>query len=296
MSVINDLISLSAPKLDINQVHIALGPQPKIKNRSPGINLKYGDSRKNFQIKLDESNVRFMSYTDEQSGKATFNLSYTLTGCDPFGKERATGNDNISKLYNFLLDLEEEMIQEAVKNSDEWFGSTRSEEGIRDSFNRIINVSKEKVGNKKVANGKYPPSLRIKVPVYEGEVKLNEGAVINSQGKVIEKKDLTVENLPTLFPNYSTAKLAIVGSGYIVNKSFGVSWRLQLAQVFQKQKLNASELFMNDEETNEEETTEEQSSQQVSVPEERPATPPQTTEPTVAPNAPARKRRGAANA
>jgi len=77
------------------------------------------------------------------------------------------------KAYNFLREFQEAVIQAAVTNSASWFGKKRGEESIRDSFNKFLSVSVDKTNDGWVPNGKYPPSLRFKLPVYDGKVSMD---------------------------------------------------------------------------------------------------------------------------
>jgi hypothetical protein len=160
----------------------------------------------------------------------------------------------MSKLYNFLLDLQEKLIQAATENSTKWFGKKRGEESIRDSFNErsILSVSSDKNGDEYIPNGKYPPSFRLKIPVYDGRISMD---AVDASTKPIF---LTVDSLRSVFPKGVAANLIVSGSVYIIGQSFGVTWRVSMAQVFPQTRLTAASAFeaVPDEEAAEEENTE----------------------------------------
>jgi hypothetical protein len=227
-----------------------------------------------------------MTRTDDK-GDTSYTLMGSLDGCDTYGKERSpdAGTD-VQKFYNFLFDLQERIIQSAVENSVKWFGKKRSEEGIREGFNPIIGISKNKVDGEYVANGKYPPSFKTKVPVYDNRVMTE---IVDASRNPVYA---TPESLTAVFPKQMDANLVVTGSIYVIaGGGFGVSWRLQTAQVFAKPRMTAADIF-NDE-----------SSSTVTLPQimspaveeldesERPSTPVESQTQPAAPNAPARKRR-----
>jgi len=281
MSVVN------VRNLDINKLSFVVGPSKP--GRNPSISIKY-DSR-NFQLKLPRMSYRLMT-RDGEDGSTSYTLSASLKGCDNFGRDRAPETDDIGRTYNFLMDLENKIIEAAIENSGKWFGKKRSDAVIRESFKKILRVSSDKVDGEYVPNGKYPPSFYIKIPVYDGKVNIGLG-VVDSKGNDVY---VTPDNLTTVFPNNSEANLVVSASIYVMaGGGFGVTWRINGAQVFPQVRLTAAALFMDEEDQVESSTT-----QEAELPvepdetraEQRPVTPDQPTQPA-APVAPARKRRAA---
>jgi hypothetical protein len=178
---------------------------------------------------------------NEQTDSKTYSLFGSLgDSVDKYGKERASGADDMSKFYNFLHDLEEKIIATALENSTSWFKKKRSEEAIRDSFKKLLRVSVDKNGDEYVPNGKYPPSVTIKVPVYDNRVSTE---FIDAKGNPMVAYP---NSLPAVFPKGIEANLVVSGSIYNVNGSFGVTWRLSYAQVFPQQKMTAANVFADD--------------------------------------------------
>jgi len=204
-----------------------------------GVSLKYDGQ--NFALRLPRMNFPggLLQREDEKSGNVSYSLIGSLKGCDPYAKERSAGEDDMSKLYNFLLDIQTKLIQAATENSVKWFSKKRGEESIRDSFNdrSILSVSSDKVGDGYVPNGKYPPSFRLKIPVYDGRIAMD---VVDSTTKPVY---LTLESLRSVFPKGVGANLIVSGSVYIIGQSFGVTWRVSMAQVFPQTRLTAASAF-----------------------------------------------------
>jgi hypothetical protein len=278
--------NLSVTARNFNPSKISFVPGIAKSNRVPPINMKYGDDEKSksfFQILLPQSVVRLLTRTDDKTGETSYTLSYTLTGCDSYGRERGDEASEMGKLYNSLVDLEEMVIKAAVDNSAKWFGKKRSEEGIRESFKKIVRVSSDKIDGEMVPNGKYPPSWWIKVPVYDGKVSIDKEGIVDNRGNPVY---VTPESLTTVFPNNGQAKLAVTGNVYVMaGGGFGVTWKLRAAQVFPSSRVKAADLFGTEEDAPE-----------APVEEEATEAPAEEAAPAPAPAAaaPARKKRAAA--
>lgn len=234
--------------IDISKVTFS---EPR-KNAKGGTSVQIRYDGQNFQLRIPKMKYPGGVFVreDDKTGKVDYKLIGSLNGCDPYNQARA-GEEagDFGKLYNFLHDLEEKLIASAVANSPKWFGKTRSEAGVRDSFKQILSVSTDKGpdGNR-VPNGKYPPSFAVKIPVYDGQVKMQ---VIDSKGNPIY---ITTDNIAEIFPKRVETNLVISPSIYVVNASFGVSWRVEYAQVFPSERVSARNVFMDDEEVLDEET------------------------------------------
>jgi hypothetical protein len=172
-------------------------------------------------------------------------MSASLQGCDPYATAPATGVDDTSKAYNFLREFQEAVIQAAVANSAQWFGKKRGEESIRDSFNKFLSVSVDKTNDGWVPNGKYPPSLRFKLPVYDGKVSMD---VIDA-----EENDIRLEpsGLQDAFPKGCAAKIVASGSIYVIGQGFGLTWKPTYVQVTKRKRQTARDMFKDDEDDGE---------------------------------------------
>jgi len=283
-------LSVTASTFNPSKVTFVMGVAKN--GRNAPINMKYDGQM--FQIVLPQAPVRYMSMT--KNGETSHTLSYTLAGCDNYATERSTSGTEIGSIYNSLLDLENAIIQAALENSPKWFGKKRSEEGIRESFKRIINVSTDKIDGERVPNGKYPPSWYIKIPVYKNregvdEVMIGRKGIVDRNGRPIEA---TPESLKDAFPKNCQAQIAVTGSVYtMAGGGFGVSWRLRAAKVYGGSEVDAAALFGGG---SNEESLQETVEQEETGESQRPATPVEQVveQAQAAPSAPARKKRTAA--
>lgn len=280
---------MSAPTIvnvrnfDVNRLTFVVGP--KKAGRMPTISMKYDGQPFNLRFP-NKMAIRMFSRTDEKTGNTTYTLSTNMKGCDPYARERAPGATDIEMLYNTIVfDLKEKILSVAEERSKEWFGKKRERAGLLDAFKDMYRVSADRIDGEYVPNGKYPPSMYVKVPVYDNKVSTD---VINDSGNPVY---LTPDTLAKVFENNVEVNMVASPSLYIIaGGSFGITWRLNYAQVFQRSRLTAASVFTTEEEeTGEEtqatETLEEDSAQTSAAAEATPA-------PT--PSAPARKKRAAA--
>jgi hypothetical protein len=213
-------------------------------NKQGGKSIPVLYNSQSFQLRMPRMKIPpgIMQREDPNTGNVSYSLMCSLKGCDPYAKERSS-DDECGPVYNFFLDLQELIVKAATDNSSKWFGKKRSEESVRDSFKSILNVSTDKVGGEYVPNGKYPPSLRLKVPVYDGRVAMD---VVDSKAMPYH---LTVDSLRSVFPKYVEANLVLTGSIYVIGQSFGLTWRVTFAQVFPPSRLTAASVFAPEEDT-----------------------------------------------
>jgi hypothetical protein len=244
--------------IDINRVTFLIG---QAKNgRNPSVSIKYDGQ--NLQLRLPRMSFPGGVLMRETEGNTSYTLIGSLKGCDPYGKERAADSDDTAKFYNFLLDMEEKIIAAAVEHSVKWFGKKRSEEAIRDGFKHLMRLSVDKKDGEYLPNGKYPPSVTVKVPVYDNRVNVD---IIDTKGNPVY---VTPASLNSVFPKAVDANLVVSASIYIIaGGGFGVTWRLTYAQVFPQMRQTARNVFM-DEEEETQEATEPEIPAQTSVVEE----------------------------
>lgn len=242
---------VSAGSLNIDKV--TFGDIRMNKMGGKTVPIKYNGQ--NLQIRIPRMTYPMGIKTRDTEKGTEYGLSATFRDCDPYAKEKAGAEaGEVGALYNFLKDLQELLLKTAVTNSVKWFSKTRSEALLRESMKEIISPSVEKIDGRWVPTGKYPPSLRMKIPVYDGNVAIN---VANHLGK---EEEVTVERLPYLFPKRVEASIVVTPSAYVTAQGFGITWKVSYARVCPPKKLTAAQVFADevDEEVPEETAGEEE--------------------------------------
>jgi len=155
--------------------------------------------------------------TGESDGKFTMTLNFP-------NDEYST--DETTLLLDKVKEFEDNILDLAVENSLSWFGKSKTKELVEDSFSSII-----KVNNKQPDR---PPSIRIKVPHYEGkwgDISLFD---YSTQERLYPSSDETITP-PDLVPKLSQIACVIQCSGlWFVGGRWGVKWVLNQAVVKKK--------------------------------------------------------------
>jgi hypothetical protein len=233
---------INVTKINASDVQFA---EPR-RNKNGGVSIGFKYNNQNVQFRVPKVSFPGGLQVKENPNKdgsisVSYNISASMNGGDPYGAEQSADTSETAMMYNFMLGLQELIVKTAVDKSAQWFGKKRSEDSIRDSFNKFVSVSVDKTDNGWVPNGKYPPSLRMKLPVYDGKIAFE---LIDSDDNDVH---LTTDNLVTVFSKGSSAKLVLQGQIYIVGQSFGVTWKPQFGQIFQRKKASARDFFKRDE-------------------------------------------------
>lgn len=284
---------IPATTLDINKV--TFGEVKVNKAGGKSVPIKYNGQ--SLQIRMP--NMTYwggVEVKDTDNGTA-YSMKVKFKDCDPYAKAHASAEaGDIGTLYNFLIDLQSKILTHAVTNSKKLFGKERSEAGLKETFKAIVAPSVEKVGEEWIETGKYAPSWKLKVPVYDGKVCMD---VIDSHGKPVE---VDIENIADIFPKRVQASLVIQPSIYVANNGFGVTCKVTFAKVSPPTRTRAADVFKDEIEEEVKrpapapvEDEEEAGPQEAEVEEyrEAPTSPPPAPAPTEPPSAPVKKGRRA---
>jgi hypothetical protein len=268
---------VSSSNLDVNKV--SFGDIRLNKAGGKSVPIKYNGQP--LQIRLEKSAYPMGVNVKETENGTSYTMSLTLKGCDSYAKERAGPEaGSVGVLYNFLQDLQTKVLESAEVSSVKWFGKTRSRTVLEDTMKQFISPSVEKINGEWVPSGKYPPSLKMKVPVYDGRVAMD---VTDSQGRPVE---LTTDNIQQVFPKRVEASVVVSPGIYVSGQGFGVTWRVSYAKVSPPQRTTAADIFRDEIEQEVNTTTaapiqqagfeEETEQEEISVPmmEETPTAPP----------------------
>ena len=274
---------VSSETLDITRVTIG-----EIRaNKAGGKTVPIRYNGQNFQVRIPRIfyPAGVVTRTDDQ-GKNSYSLLASLKGCDTFVKQRATPDlGEIGQLYNFMLDLQEKIIQHAITNSGKWFGKSKSEAVLRETMKPILNPSVEKVNGEWVPSGKYPPSLRMKISFWDGQVSLD---AMDPNGESIA---VTLDNIEQVFAKRMEGRMVIAPSIYVTGTGFGVTWRVVMAKIFPPTRMSAKAAFADIKEPEDDNAHEEELDEDtvnVPVAEARPPTPEEQPRYSAAAAAPAK--------
>lgn len=237
LTTINMATSAIIPSenLDINRVMI--GEIRPNKAGGKTVPIKYNGQALQVRIPRIYYPAGIVVREDEKSGQRNYSMLASLKGCDSYAKERAEPANDVGQFYNFLLDLTEKIVQHSISNSGKWFGKSKSEAVLRETMKPILTPSVEKLNGEWVPNGKYPPSLRMKISIWDGQVGMD---AVDANGATIE---LSEANLEQVFAKRIEARMVLTPSIYVTGTGFGVTWRVVHAKVFPPSRVGAKAAF-----------------------------------------------------
>jgi hypothetical protein len=156
-------------------------------------------------------------YTDEKTGESDGKFTISLNFPTEQYKTKAT-TDFLDKLKAF----ENQILDDAVKNSEVWFGEEMTREVAKHTFFPFLKYSKDK-NTKKIDYSK-PPCIRAKVPNYDGRWAVE---IYDTEQKLIfpcENDRLTPQDFITKMSN--VACVIQCGGLWFGGKGWGVTWKL----------------------------------------------------------------------
>ena len=160
-------------------------------------------------------------FLDEKSGESDGKFSISLQ----FPNEEYR-NDSTDKFLAKLQAFENQILDDAVKNSELWWGEKKSLEICKDRFFPFIKYSKNK-DTKKIDYSK-PPTFRPKVPCYDGKWGLE---IYDTNTNLIFPCESDHSGLPKtpmeLVPKLSRVACGLQCSGiWIGGKGWGITWKM----------------------------------------------------------------------
>lgn len=157
-------------------------------------------------------------WTDEKTGESNNKFNISLNFPSPDYKTEAT-----TELLNKMESFQNQILDDAVKNSEVWWGEPMSREVLKHTFFPFIKYAKDKT-TKKIDLTK-GPSMSAKVPNYNGDWKVE---IYDSSRKLLFPNPTNPLLTPIDFvPKKSKVACVLQCGGiWIGGKGWGVTWKL----------------------------------------------------------------------
>ena len=156
-------------------------------------------------------------YVDDKSGKVSYDMALQFPS-EEYAKEDTTN------FMNNMIDFEDKLKADAIKNSKEWFGKAKmSEDAIDALWTPMLKYPKDK--NTGESDTTRSPTLKVKIPFWEGEWKtelydVDQTAIFpDPNGSSVTPKDL-------ISKGSNVAVIILCGGLWFANGKFGVTWKL----------------------------------------------------------------------
>jgi hypothetical protein len=154
-------------------------------------------------------------YDDGSGGDGRFNMTLNF----PTEDYRKPSTDIFLKK---VIDFENQIIDQAVQNSETWFGEEMSREVCKHSFYPFVKFPMIK-GTKKVDTTK-SPSIRGKVPCYDGKWAIE---LYDTKENMIYPCDNERVTPPDFVPKLSQVACVLQCGGiWLGQKGWGVTWKV----------------------------------------------------------------------
>jgi hypothetical protein len=157
-------------------------------------------------------------FVDKETGESDGKYSMSLNFPNPEYSSAAT-DDLLAKFKAF----EEQILNDAVANSEVWWGEKMSREVVKHTFFPFLKYPKNK--DTKKTDYTKPPSIRVKVPYYNGKWDVE---LYDTASRKIFPDESKPELTPIDFvPKSSRVACVIKCTGiWIGGKGWGLTWKL----------------------------------------------------------------------
>jgi len=155
-------------------------------------------------------------FTDEKTGESDGKFSMSLNFPN---SEYATNETNLA--LQKLKDFEEKLLNDAVANSEAWFGKKQSREIVEYGFFPFLKYSKNK--DTKAIDYTRAPAIRPKVPKYGEDWKVE---VYDTKMNLLFPSPNLVSPIDLVPKQSNVASVISCGGIWIGGKGWGLTWKL----------------------------------------------------------------------
>ena len=155
-------------------------------------------------------------FTDEKTGESDGKFSMSLNFPNA---EYATNETNLA--LQKLKDFEEKLLNDAVANSEAWFGKKQSREIVEYGFFPFLKYSKNK--DTKAIDYTRAPSIRPKVPKYGEDWKVE---VYDTKMNLLFPSPQLSSPIDLVPKQSNVASVISCGGIWIGGKGWGLTWKL----------------------------------------------------------------------
>lgn len=157
------------------------------------------------------------TFTDDKTGQNTYDMSLQFPTSE-------YANDDTSAFLENMKYLEQRIKADAITNSKEWFGKTKMSSDVIDAlWTPMLKYPKDKESGE--FDMSRPPTLRVKMPVWQGEWKCElydtERAQIFPDTSIPNRTPLDI-----ISKGSNIATVIQCGGIWFANGKFGVTWKL----------------------------------------------------------------------
>ena len=139
------------------------------------------------------------------------------------------GNIENNPIFDVFNNLDKLILETAGQESLAWLGKKKVSKVIEEKYSKLVSYSKDKETGE--PNTRYPPTLKVTIPIKNGEV---DCSFYNKK----EKIEVKPEDLKTILSKGSKAKALIEPSVLWLGTNISCTWKIVQIQVESTESLN----------------------------------------------------------
>jgi hypothetical protein len=198
--------------------------QPKVNDRG-GKSISLISTQTNRSLHLSTPLMMtwgIQDWTDEKTGES--NGSYKISLNFPTEDYK---KDDTTNFLNKMKDFENKILDDAVKNSEAWFGEQMSRDVAKHTFFPFLKYPKDK--NTKKIDYTKAPSISPKVPIYNDKWSVE---IYDSNRKLLFPNENSILTPLDFVPRKSMVACVLQCTGiWFGGKGWGVTWKLNQCAV-----------------------------------------------------------------
>ena len=154
----------------------------------------------------------FVDEKGEPDGKFTMDLNFPLDG---------STTPETDEALNKLKEFEENLLNDAVTNSEAWFGKKQSREIVEYSYFPFLKYKKNK--DTKAIDYSRPPSLKPKVPKYGNDWKIE---IYDTNLNLLFPSPNNITPIELVPKSSNVASVIACGGIWVGGKGWGLTWKV----------------------------------------------------------------------
>ncbi len=160
-----------------------------------------------------------------------------------FPREEFATNES-RELLQLFKDLDDKILDDAAKNSLEWFGKKKTKEVLKDNYRPMLKYPLFKDGEQKgEPDTSRAPTLKVKLPMWDGKYTFKVfDAQKNNELVFPDDKGSSPEEFIT--KGSEVCCVIQCGGVYVADGKFGVTWKLYQASVKKPEKLEDNKCYV----------------------------------------------------
>jgi hypothetical protein len=186
---------------------------------------------------FDQNKDKDVSVSKKDNSVLKYDMSLQLP------REEFATNET-REFLRLMKELDEKILEDAAKNSVDWFGKKKSKEILKDNYRSILKYPLHKDGELKgEPDVSRAPTIKVKLPMWDGKYTFKVFDAQNDNELVFPDE---FGSTPESFITKGSEVCCVIQCGgiYVADGKFGVTWKLYQASVKKPEKLEDNKCYV----------------------------------------------------